>query len=156
MSCRAVHIEITHSLDTDSFILALRRLIARRGNIKTIFSDNGSNFIGSENELRRTEEMDKEKLQPFMQASGGDSITWKRNPPYASHICGIWECQIHSACSILSSLMQTHGRSLDEESLAMQMAETEGILNSRPLKADSISDPNSSLPLSPSNLLTMK
>ena len=47
MSCRAVHIEITHSLGTGSFILALRHLIARRGNVQTIFSDNGSNFIGS-------------------------------------------------------------------------------------------------------------
>ena len=40
-------------IDTDSFILALRHLIARRGNIQAIFSDNDSNFIGSENELRR-------------------------------------------------------------------------------------------------------
>ena len=53
MNCRAVHIEITHSLDTHSLLLALRCLIARRGNIKTIISDNGRNFIGSENELRR-------------------------------------------------------------------------------------------------------
>ena len=73
MSCRAVHIEITHSLDTDSFILALRRSISRGGNVPTIFSDDGSNFIGSENELKRAlEEMDKEKLQSFMQASGSD------------------------------------------------------------------------------------
>ena len=37
------------------------------------------------------------------------------------------------------------------------MAETEGILNSRPLKTDNISDPtNSSLPLSPSSPVTMK
>ena len=76
MGCRAVHIEITHSLNTDSFILALRRLIARRENIQTIFSDNGSNFVDSENELRRAlEEMDKGKPQSFMQASGGDWIT---------------------------------------------------------------------------------
>ena len=62
MSCRAVHIEITHPLDTDSFLLALRRLIARGGNVQSIFSDNASNFIGSENELRRAlEEMYKEK-----------------------------------------------------------------------------------------------
>ena len=44
MSCQAVHIEITHSLDTDSFILALRRLIARSTSVQTI-CDNGSNFI---------------------------------------------------------------------------------------------------------------
>ena len=36
------------------------------------------------------------------------------------------------------------------------MAKTEGILNSRPLTTDNISDPTSSLPLSPSDLLTMK
>ena len=78
MSCQAVHIEITHFLDTDSFILALRRLIARRENIQTIFADNGSNFIDSEDKLRRAfEEMDKEKLQSFMQASGIDWILGK-------------------------------------------------------------------------------
>ena len=111
MSCRAVHFETTFSLDSDSFILALRRLIARRGNVQTIFSNSGSNFIGSEHELRRAlEEMDKEKLQSFMHASGGNWITWKRNPTYASHMGGVWECQIRSANSILSSLMHTHGR----------------------------------------------
>ena len=68
----------------------------------------------------------------------------------------VWERQIRSARSFLSSLMQTLGRLLDEESLATLMAETERILNSQPLTADNISDPTSSLPLSPSNLLTMK
>ena len=31
LSCRAVHIEVAHSLDTDSFINAMRRFISRRG-----------------------------------------------------------------------------------------------------------------------------
>jgi len=43
---RAIHIEIAHSLDTSSFINALRRFIARRGRPKHIFSDNGGNFVG--------------------------------------------------------------------------------------------------------------
>lgn len=33
---RAVHIEISHNLDTVSFILALRRFLARRGQVKEI------------------------------------------------------------------------------------------------------------------------
>ena len=116
MSCRAVHIEITLFLNTNSLILALRHLIDRKGNVQTIFSDSGTNFIGSENELRRElEEMDKKKLQSFMEPSRKDWITWKRNPPYASHMRSVWECQIHSARSILSSLMQTHHRSLVEK-----------------------------------------
>ena len=68
--------------------------------------------------------MNKEKRQSFMQASGGDWVTWKRNPPYANHMGGDWERQIHSAHSILSSLMQTHDRSLDEESVTTLMART--------------------------------
>ena len=30
-SCRVIHIEVTNVLDTNSFILALRRLMAKRG-----------------------------------------------------------------------------------------------------------------------------
>ena len=75
MNSRAVHIEVAHSLDTDSFIQALRRIIARRGNIRTIYSDNGSNFIRADNELKRAfEEMDNEKIQAFMQEFGEDWI----------------------------------------------------------------------------------
>ena len=35
MASRGVHIEVTHSLDADSFIQALRCFIARRGSIIT-------------------------------------------------------------------------------------------------------------------------
>ena len=125
----AVHIEVTHSLDTDSFIQALRQTIARRRNIRTIYSDNGSNFIGGDKELKRAfDEMDNEKIQGFMQEFGGDWIKWKQNPPVASHVGGVWERQIHSAQRILSSLLQTHGK----------VFETERILNSRPLTVETI------------------
>ena len=148
MSCQAVHIESNHSIDTDSVILGWRCLIARRGNVQTIFLDNSGSFIGSESELRRAlEEMDKEKLQSFMQASDGDWFTWKSNPRYASHICGVWEHQTLSALHISFSQMQTHGRSHDEESLA-NSRDRENLIF-QPLATDNISDPTSSLPLSP-------
>ena len=157
MNSRAVQIEVTHSLDTDSFIQALRQIIARRGNIKTIFSDNGSNFIGADNELKRAfEEMDNEKIQAFKQEFGGDWIKWKWNPPVASHLGGAWERQIRSAQRILSSLLQTHGKAFGKKSLLTLMVETEGILNSRPFTVETISDRTSELPLSPANILTRK
>ena len=87
LSSRAVHFEKSHSLVTNSFILALNRLAARRENMQTNFSDNGNNFIGSENGLRSAlEELDKEKLQFFMQASGGDLVTWKWSLLYTRYI----------------------------------------------------------------------
>ena len=44
MSSRAVHIEISTSLSTDAFINSLRRVIAIRGPIRTLYCDKGTNF----------------------------------------------------------------------------------------------------------------
>ena len=52
LASRAVHIEITNSMQTDSFILALKKFIARRGNVKIITTDNGTTFVGANNELK--------------------------------------------------------------------------------------------------------
>ena len=63
-----MHIEITHSLNSDSFIQALRQVIACRGNIRVLYSDNGTNFVGCENELKKAyKEMDNERIRSFMQ-----------------------------------------------------------------------------------------
>jgi len=48
---RAVHLELVSSLSTEAFLLSLRRFIACRGRPKTIYSDNGTNFVGSDNLL---------------------------------------------------------------------------------------------------------
>ena len=69
---------------------------------------------------------------------------------------GIWEHQIRSARAILNSLLETHGHSLDEESLQTLMTETEAIINSRPLTVETINDGQSPMPISPNNILTMK
>ena len=129
MTSRAVHIEMTHSLNSDSFIQGPRRVITHRGNIKALYSDNGTNFVGCENELKKAyKEMVNERIQSFMQSYGGDLLRWIRNPPAINHRGGVWERQISSGHAILSSLLSTHGKSLYEESL----------LNSSPLTVETI------------------
>ena len=92
MASRAVHTEATFSLDTDSFILALRRLVAGQGNIRSIYSDNESNFIGAEQKLEKAYmEVDDRKNQSFLLEQGGDWIRWHKNAPLASHMGGVWE-----------------------------------------------------------------
>ena len=132
-------------------------VIPRRGNIGTIRSDNVSNFIGAENELCKAfNERDHTKINYFLQDNETDWLVWIKNTPTASHMGGVWERQIRSARNILSSLLKTHGRSLNDEALSTLMAEVEAVMNSRPLTVELLSDGNSLNPISPSNLLTMK
>lgn len=52
LTTRAIHIEIAHSLDIDSFISAMGRFTARPGRPQVVCSDNGTNFHAGERELR--------------------------------------------------------------------------------------------------------
>lgn len=47
LAMRAVHIEVAHSLDAESFLCAFSRFTGRRGLPHEVYSDNGSNLIGA-------------------------------------------------------------------------------------------------------------
>ena len=49
---RAVHLDISQSLSTDDFLKAFSRFVARRSKPKRMFSDQGTNFIDAEREMR--------------------------------------------------------------------------------------------------------
>ena len=100
--------------------------------------------------------MDHKKIGDFLEENGGDWMVCKRNPPLASNMGGVWERQIRSACSILNSLLKTHGSNLTEESLQTVVVEVEAIVNSRLFTTEVVNDGTSLAPLSPINLLTMK
>ena len=156
MSSRAVHMETTTEMSTDSFILSLRRFLARRGPAESITSDNGKNFIGAENEFKKAfEEMDHERINRFLVSQTCDWIVWKKTPPYASHMGGVWERQIRTVRSILTSLLKEHSSNLDDESFRTLLCEAETIVNSRPLTTESLSDASIE-PLTPNHLLTAK
>ena len=70
LASRAVHLEVAESLSTDSFLCALRRFIARRGQVKRIRSDHGTNFVGANNELRAEVERLSE-LEPVVHQAYG-------------------------------------------------------------------------------------
>lgn len=51
-------------MDTDDFIMCLRRFINRRGDVLELRCDRGSNFVGAERELRRSiEERNGQKIE---------------------------------------------------------------------------------------------
>ena len=87
---------------------------------------------------------------------GGDWIKWHKNSPLSSHMGDVWERQIRSAKAIISSLLKTNGRSLDDISLITVITEVGGILNCRIITVKTFNDTANFQPLSPINLLTMK
>ena len=54
LTTRAVHVEIVASMDTSSCVMGVERIVSRRGTPAMIWSDNGTNFIGAEKELRES------------------------------------------------------------------------------------------------------
>ncbi|TKS65758.1 hypothetical protein D9C73_028515 [Collichthys lucidus] len=149
---RAVHLEVASSLDTDSCINAIRRFVSRRGQVQQIRSDNGTNLISADRELRTAiQEWNKShKLQAALQQKG---IEWIYNPPAASHYGGVWERLIKQVKQTLLAL--TKAQTLDDESLHTFLCEVEAIINSRPLTTISDS-PNDLEPLTPNHLLLLK
>ena len=83
----AVHIEIAASLDTSSYINALRRFIARRGQVTTIVSDNGSNLHGADRQLKSAiEAWNQQKISESLLQR---NVNWKFNVPAASDHRGV-------------------------------------------------------------------
>ena len=104
MTVRAVHLEVLHSLSTDSFISALRRFISRRGKIGHLYSDNGSNFVGANRVLKEAlKEWNMGKISNFLLRN---EIEWSYNTTLASHFGGCWERLIRSVRRTMASFMQ--------------------------------------------------
>jgi len=151
LSTRAIHLEVSHSLETNSFINALQRFIARRGEPVEIRSDNGTNFTGAQLELRRAlEQWNQAQIDDFLRKK---EIQWIFNPPGASHMGGAWERQIRTVRSVLRGLLSL--QVLDDEALATLMCIVEGIVNGRPITRIS-DDPKDPTPLTPNHLLLLR
>lgn len=151
LASRAVHLEMTSSLKTDSCISALQRFFCRQGQVKEIVSDNGTNFIGTERELQEAlTHLNLNKIQYSIHAEG---IKWTFNPPYGSHHGGVWERLIRIVKKILCSI--TKEQTLDDESLQTDRCEVEAVIINCPITVvpEDVKDPE---PLTPNHLLQLR
>ena len=71
---RAVHLELVRSLETEEFIICLKKFISRRGRPELVYSDNGSTFKAAAKWLQRvrTDEMFNDYLAKL-------EIKWRFN-----------------------------------------------------------------------------
>jgi transposase InsO family protein len=148
LSVRAVHLEVAHSLTTDSAIDAIRRFAARRGNPKKIFSDNGTNFHGANVELKKA--LDNLNQDELTDKSSSMGIQWIFNPPASPHMGGVWERLVGSVKRVLNNMMIKEAYT--DETLMTFLCEAESILNKRPLTEISL-DPEDPVTLTPYHFL---
>ena len=135
---------------TDSFINAFSRMVARRGTPKYVLSDNGTNFVGAERELRElVEALDQKKIAS--KTTREYDIEWKINPPSAPHFGGVFEAMIKSAKKSMRAILGN--ADVTDEELQTAICGAERLLNSRPITFVS-ADPEDVSPLTPSHFLT--
>ena len=156
-SSRAIHIELLEDMSTDSFINSLRCFLAIRGPAQTLYCDQGTNFVGARNDLKKClSELDDDRIQKYLEAK---QCTFIFNPPSASHFGGVWERLIRTVRNVMNGiLLEQHTTRLSTQELRTLLYECMYIINSRPLTTTSLNQSTSiePLPLTPNTLLTMK
>lgn len=151
MVTKALHLEAVTSLSTDAFIAAFRRFTSRRGMCSDLYSDCGTNFIGSNKELKILQRRNTESLPEDLANLLADNGTnWHFIPPASPNFGGLWEAGVKSTKHHLKRIMEH--RILTYEELATLLAQIEGCLNSRPLCPIS-PDPSDFEALTPSHFL---
>ncbi|UYV79297.1 hypothetical protein LAZ67_17001985 [Cordylochernes scorpioides] len=141
---RCVHLELVISLSTEDFLMALERFIKRRGRPSTIFSDNGTNFVGANNFFKK---IDWERVSNDGKVK---RIEWKFIPPTAAWWGGWWERLIRSLKDILKRMLGTS--TLTYQQLMTLLCHAEAVMNGRPMTYVS-DDPNDLVTISPSMFL---
>ena len=144
---RAMHLETTESLTTDSCVTALRRFIARRGSPQRILLDNATYFIGAKKQLRTEPLSFDTEIASYLH---DQIISWKMKPPSAPHFVGAWERLIQMIKRVF--LLNVSSARLSRDLFITIVAETEGLLNERPLTHVN-SDIADDLPLTPNHFL---
>ena len=124
-------------------------MVSRRGTPSYVVSDNGTNFVAAERELRELiENLDQEKI--VRETTKYQPITWKFNPPSAPHFGGVFEALIKSAKKAIKIILGD--ADIRDEELHTAICGAEKMINSRPITYVS-ADPNDLSPLTPNHLI---
>ena len=152
---RAVHLELVEDMTTESFLMCLRRFIARRGKPVEIISDNAATFLLAKRILNVvfTATGPNEEILSYCSQ---ERIEWKTIVHLAPWMGGFYERMVGVVKSAMRKTISK--QKLTYAQLETIICEVEAVVNSRPLvyvsddlESNFILTPNHFLALNPSN-----
>ena len=148
LNTRAVHLELAVDYSAMEFIQVLRRFFAIRGQPAKLLSDNGTQLVGAERELREMiEGWDVKQLQEYCSEKG---VEWKFITPSSLHQNGCAEALVKS-CKI--ALKKAVGDQIFTPfELYTVLQEVSNLVNQRPIGRPP-NDPNDGAYLCPNDML---
>ena len=150
-STKAIHLETCSELSTDAFMATFTRFVGRRGLPKTMFSDNGRNFLGASTALLKQHNIFlKSAEESLTQKYNLHGFKWSFIPPYSPHMGGLWESAVKSMKTHLKKVAANVNFTFEE--FTTLLVRIEAVLNSRPISPLS-QKPGELLPLTPGHFL---
>ncbi|CAD5233280.1 unnamed protein product [Bursaphelenchus xylophilus] len=119
MVTRAVHLEVLEDMTSEAFMRAFKRFVATRGVPLRIITDNGTNFVGAEDQIRAYYAPER-------------TIYWKFNDPRCPWKGGFYERLIGIVKSAFTRCAKKLRR-IDDVELATLFKMLEDAVNNRPL-----------------------
>ena len=105
-------------------------LLVRHQLPRYVISDNGTNFVGAERELRElVEALDKEKI--MQQTTKFHPVEWDFNPLHAPHFGGVFEALVKSAKKAIRAILGD--ADVWDKELHTAICGAERLMNSRPI-----------------------
>ena len=126
MSVKAVRLEPVTELTTSAFITTLQKFVAHRDLLTTMWSNNGTNFVGAAKEIKKL------VRDPHLaDHCNHQDMQWRFTPEHGLHFGGLWEAAVKSFKSCLRRMVGEV--KLTDEELATTLAQIEVCLKLRPL-----------------------
>lgn len=139
LATQAIHLELVGDCSTAAFLNAYSRFCARRDLPTTMYSNNGTAFVGADRELLRAYRAALNDTD-FQNRTASDGTTWQFIPPSAPHFGGLWEVGVRSVKHHFNRIAGSSPLTFEE--MTTLLCRIEACVNSRPIAplSDALND----------------
>lgn len=117
-------------MTTEAFLAVLKWFVASKGKPTQMHSDNGTNFVGADRELRAIVELLKTDSSKIGDYIANEGISWRFIRASCPHFDGLWESAVKRTIYHLTRIIGNIALTFEE--FTTLTCQVEAIFNSRP------------------------